>query len=330
MQGFRGLKTSLEQVFGNAGLKKLAIQTHDFPDHDALASAWALSRLLSRIGYRVPVIYRGKIQSHALMAMVKELDIQLFEVQIDKEDQWQDWQIILVDGSPNKSNAQPIGREVFGVIDHHPQPGNLDCPWVEIRSSYGSCSSIVADLWQEAGIELDQKTATALLMGIQMDTDFLSRGVSPMDLAAFHRIFFIADWQFGTRTLKTSLAIDDLDKIEMAISRCKLRPPLLFTEIPVNCRPELISVLADFFLRLKEVLVSVIIEAGGDQYRISIRSRDEKFCANDLIGYMVQGVGKGGGHEHMAGGAILPHHYPRADYLYKRCLTYVEEQEGKH
>ena len=39
------------------------VQTHDFPDHDALGAAYALLKLLETYGYKVEIAYGGHIQS---------------------------------------------------------------------------------------------------------------------------------------------------------------------------------------------------------------------------------------------------------------------------
>ncbi|MDR2259299.1 MAG: hypothetical protein LBE14_09150, partial [Treponema sp.] len=65
---------------GKDGETDLVIQTHDFPDHDAAASAFALGRLLGRRGYAVRLLYRGVIRSFSLKTMIEKLRIPLIRV----------------------------------------------------------------------------------------------------------------------------------------------------------------------------------------------------------------------------------------------------------
>lgn len=68
---------------------------------------------------------------------------------------------------------------------------------------------------------------------------------------------------------------------------------------------ELISIMADFFLRLKEITVTVIVETGGDRSHVSVRSRAPDISAAQVVKQALAGIGSGGGHDHMAGGTIL-------------------------
>lgn len=322
--GFGQLVCCLEERWPHPEEARLIIQTHDYPDHDAVASAWGLSRLLAEIGYPSRIVYRGRLRSHSLLAMVGQLGIPLERLHDSDMAKLADWQALIVDGSPLRANARSLAGTVLGVVDHHPNPGDLDCPWVDVRTSYGSCASIVADLWMEAGREPDRDTATALLMGIQMDTDFLGRRVSPMDLAALQRIFFIADWEFGTSTLRTALSVEDLPQIEAALSHAQVDGNLFFTVVPTDCSQELISILADFFLRLREVSVTVIVESGGDDYHVSVRSRNTELSAAALLKRALAGMGQGGGHDHMAGGVIPPTAFPGEIPVFKRFKEAIE------
>lgn len=313
-----------KQRNGTDTTKRVVIQTHDFPDHDAVAAAFGLSRLLGRTGFSPVLLHRGRIRSHSLTAMIQNLDIPMQRIRDTIPQELAETPCIIVDGSPNKANAQQLTGKLLGVVDHHPNPGQLDCPFTDIRTSYGSCSTIIADYWAEAELFPDKNTATALLMGIQMDTDFLSRRVSPPDLDAHHRLFFRADWQFGTEAVKASLSISDLPAFTHAASRSRTKGPLFFTVLPIDCTQELISILADFFLRLREISVTVIVKSGGDKHHVSVRSRAADISAAAVVRLALAGIGEGGGHDHMAGGVILPDKHPSEDMLFERFIDAVE------
>lgn len=151
-----------------------------------------------------------------------------------------------------------------------------------------------------------------------MDTDFLCRGVHQTDLEAFHRLFFLADWEFSQRVIKSSLSLPDLGAISSALDRARIHGPLLFSDIPMECSQELISIVADFLLRLKEIDVVAIVETGGPQMHLSVRSRRDSVSAALLIQRALAGLGAGGGHDHMAGGSIEQDAWPGTDELYRR------------
>jgi len=304
--------------------ERILVQAHDFPDHDAVASAFGLGRLLERLGFKTLLVHRFPIRSHSLKAMIRDLHIPIQRLDELLPTSFAKDPCIIVDGSPNNANAHPITPNVIGVIDHHVNPGELDVPFVDIRTSYGACASIIADYWQEAELIPDRETATALLMGIQIDTDFLSRRVSPSDLNAHHRLFFQADWQFGTQVVKSSLSIHDLEAFHYASKQYHSEGSLFFTMLPTDCTQELISILADFFLRLREILVTVIVEAGGDRYHVSVRSRSPDISAATVVRLALAGIGEGGGHDHMAGGIIHTSTHIDEQALFRRFVKAME------
>ncbi len=296
------------EVLSEDGLSSLQrpvlIQTHDYPDHDAVASAFALQQLLLRFNIHPQIVYRGMIQSHSLRLMISELAVSVTRIDENVSCYMDNVPCIVVDGNPQNTNARPVNKNLFAVIDHHVDSKIPKCAFVDIRTNYGSCSAIVADYWKESDIAPDKNTATALLMGIEMDTDFLSRNISPSDLDALHRLFFRADWQFGTQVLKESLSVKDIPIFTMASENAKISGTLFFTTIQAEATSELISILADFFLRLREIAVSVIIEDQPARRHVSVRSKSNDVSASVIIRKALSGIGSGGGHEYMAGGEI--------------------------
>ncbi|HCM29116.1 MAG: phosphoesterase [Treponema sp. GWB1_62_6] len=307
--------------------RRVVVQPHDFPDHDAAAAAFGLARLLDVAGFRARILYRGRLRSHSLLAMIAELDISMERIRGPVPADLEDAPCVIVDGSPAYANAKPLTERLVGVVDHHPNPGILGCPFVDVRTSYGSCSTIIADYWLEHGSAVDRDTATALLMGIQMDTDFLSRRVSPADLDAHHHLFFRADWEFGTRVVKASLSLKDLPAFEAAAANSRTKGCLFFTLIPLECTQELVSIIADFFLRLKEISVTAIVETGSDRFHVSVRSRSGDLSAAAVVKLALSGIGEGGGHDHMAGGVIEAKICPREDALFARFVEAVESAQ---
>ncbi|MDL2229502.1 DHHA1 domain-containing protein [Treponema sp. OttesenSCG-928-L16] len=308
--------------------KTVVIQTHDYPDHDAVASAFGLSELLFRHGYSVKIVYRGAIRSHSLWSMITELDIPLIRARDDMvPEELINCPCIVVDGNPTNTNARVITNRLIGVVDHHANAGKPDCPFIDIRSSYGSCSTIVFDYWQETELLPARAVATAMLMGIQMDTDFLTRRVSPPDLDALHRLFFQSDWEFGTSVVKASLSKKDLPAFEMAAGNSRIQGSLFFTVITIDISQELVSILADFFLRLREISLTVIIENQGERHHVSVRSRAADVSAAKIIREALVDIGSGGGHDHMAGGVLDPSIPISEEALFQRFVEAVESAQ---
>jgi nanoRNase/pAp phosphatase (c-di-AMP/oligoRNAs hydrolase) len=311
-----------------SGQTALVIQTHDFPDHDAAASAFALGRLLSLKGYAVHLLYRGPIRSFSLKTMISELRIPLLRVEDMAAGNLRFAPCIIVDGNPLNSNARPTTDNLFGVVDHHANAGIPPCPFVDIRPEYGSCAALAAGYWEDSGLKPEQNVATALLMGIEMDTDFLSRRVSRYDIDALHRLFFAGDWEFGTRVIKTSLSRADIPAFEKAVANSRFHRQMMFALITLDTTQEVISILADFFLRFREVLVTAIIENQGSSRHVSIRSRDPAISAALMIREALKGIGEGGGHDYMAGGLLSPDIHINEEELFRRFAAALDKTEG--
>ena len=79
------------------------------------------------------------------------------------------------------------------AIDHHEFVGNMGYRFMDIRPEVGSCSAIIADWFFENDMEPPRIVATALLYGILMDTDNLTRGASDFDINMFYRLYKLSD-----------------------------------------------------------------------------------------------------------------------------------------
>ena len=295
--------------------RQVVIQAHDFPDHDAVGAAYALFWLLGVRGINAVLSYGGSIQSNSLAEEIELLEIPIksaFEAGIRE-----DAQIIVVDGFVGNSNIAGLPGEVIGVIDHHVPPIPPPTPFHDIREDMGSCSTIVYQYVRDSQIEIDRSVATALLVGLMMDTGFMTRGVSKYDIEAFSELFFRGDWQTGTRLLKNSLSIRDLGLFREAINGCVVAEDFCYVPLTKQCTQEVMALVADFFLGLRELNFVVVVEPDREEYRMSVRSEDPERPADVIIKLALEGIGTGGGHIHMGGGSIPRDLFPGEEGLRK-------------
>ncbi|MDR2159127.1 MAG: DHH family phosphoesterase [Treponema sp.] len=306
---------------------RVVIQTHDYPDHDAVAAAFALSELLKTRGLDARIFYRGSINSHSLKTMIDELGISLTRTGAMVPEEYRPLPCIVIDGNPVNTNARPATDNLFGVVDHHANAEAPRCPFVDIRTGIGSCASMAAGYWEEAGLVPGRNIATALLMGIEMDTDFITRRVSKDDVDAFHRLFFAGDWEFSVRVLKASLSTKDLSAFHRAVVNSRIHGSLLFALVTVDTTQEVISILADFFLRFREIMVTALVENQGNVHHVSVRSRNPAISAAEIIKETLEGIGEGGGHDYMAGGIINTSSGLNEEELFKRFSAAMDKLE---
>ena len=295
--------------------RQVVIQAHDFPDHDAVGAAFALSELLSRRGIKAILSYGGTIQSASLSEVINALDIPISAAA--DAGIADDAQIIVVDGFVGNTNISGLGGEVYGVIDHHSPPEEPPTRFSDIRADFGACCTIIYSYFQEAGEEIRAREATALLVGLMMDTGFMTRGVEKPDLEAFSDLFFRGDWQLGSRLLKNSLSLRDLGLFREAINACVVAGDFCYVPVTKECTQEVMALVADFFLGLQEIHFVVVVTPAREEFRLSVRSEDPARPADVIIRRALNGIGSGGGHLHMGGGSVPIDLYPGEEGLRK-------------
>ncbi|POQ98970.1 exopolyphosphatase [Alkalispirochaeta sphaeroplastigenens] len=314
-----GLRALLEVLDRD---RPVVVQAHDFPDHDAVATAFALAELLERHRFVVRLCYGGTLQSQSLHDAIQELEIDI--ASIGDSDIPGDSQIIVVDGFAGNSNMAGVPGTLAAVIDHHPPPWPPEVLHADIRSGYGACSTILFEYYRDAAVPMSDRVATALLLGIMMDTAFMTRGVSEMDLDAFDVLFRQGDWRLAARLLKNSLSLSDLAAFRQAIDGCIVARDFAFIALPGSYSPEVMALVADFFLGLREIHFVVVVSGDRDMHRLSVRSESMGLPCDVVIHRALEGVGSGGGHMHMGGGAIPLDLYPGDEGLRKRFIAAIE------
>lgn len=305
--------------------RRVIIQVHDFPDHDAVASGFALGRLLEPRGYTTHLCYTGRLESSSLESAVELLNIPLVpssDISISEEDQ-----IIIVDGFVGNRNVTDLPGQIIGLIDHHSPPEKPSTPFYDIREDIGACCTMIFDYYYEEGIQLERNVATALLTGLMMDTAFMTRGVTRTDMHAFSELFFQGDWKSASTLLKNSLSLQDLQVFREAINACEVAGDFAFVPVEKQCSPEVMAITADFFLGLQEIKFVVVLVPDREQYRISVRSEDIARPTDRIIRKALRGVGYGGGHVHMGGGNIPRDLFPGQKTLRNRFIEAMGKTE---
>ena len=168
---------SLSQL---TGFKNIVIQCHDNPDADALASGYALKWYLEKKGIDARFIYGGKfpVQKSNLVLMKDMLDIPAeYVTELDKPEL-----LVTVDCQYGESNVTHFDADNIAVIDHHQVSGQLP-ELSEVRSTYGSCATVLYELIKNEGIDVneDEKIATALYYGLMTDTNGFAEISHPAD-----------------------------------------------------------------------------------------------------------------------------------------------------
>lgn len=278
------------------------IQCHDNPDADALASGYGLYCYFQERRIPVRLVYGGRFPIHKrnLRKMVEQLEVPVEYVKNLMPPEL----LITVDCQYGGGNVTMFSAGHTVSIDHHPQ---AECVADEqdIRSNYGSCSTIIWELLLEAGFSVNdkKKLATALYYGLYCDTCNLSDIYFYQDKKMRDTIFFEPE---RIKELRGSnISVEEMKVAALALSEARYVEELRFCVIPARpCDPNVLGIVGDFILQTDKVDISVAYNEMFDGYKLSVRSYAEQVPANELIRSLVDGIGTGGGHMEKAGGFI--------------------------
>lgn len=282
---------------------RVYVQTHNFPDPDAISSAYGLKKLLEVYGVESKLCYDGRIDKLSASKLLDTFQMQIYPYADLLQEMKEDDYIICVDTQKHGGNVTDFVGDEVACIDHHPTFVPMEYKYQDIRIT-GACATLIAEYYAKMGHEPDQDTATALLYGIKMDTLQFSRGVTELDIEMFRFLFPFCDHEKLARLERNNMEFDDLRAYGAAIESIELYDKTGFSCIPFSCPDALIAILADFILALVEVEVAVVFSYREDGIKLSVRSEDPKVHAGNLLHQALLDLGNGGGHAAMAGGFI--------------------------
>lgn len=306
------------------------IQTHNFPDPDAIASAYGLQKLLEQYGVQSTLCYDGRIDKLSASKMLDAFHIQMLPYEDLVSDMKETDRIICVDTQKHAGNVTDFVGDEVACIDHHPTFVPMEYRYQNIRVT-GACATLVSEYYAQSGKEPGIDVATALLYGMKMDTLQFTRGVTEQDIDMFKFLFSRHDQEKLADLERNNMEFADLKAYGAAIEDIELYDKIGISCIPFSCPDALIAILSDFILALIEVEVAVVFSFREDGVKLSVRSEDPDIHAGDLLHTALEGVGSGGGHASMGGGLIgkerLPElgRYPR-DFIRNLFLDAVSKQ----
>lgn len=295
--------TNFRRMLEKITSKHVYIQTHNFPDPDAIASAFGMKVLLETEGIEASICYKGSIDRFSTKRMIQCLDIEMINIK-DISDMNEEEEVILVDSQRGNANTIDLAGNRIICIDHHPIFVRKNYLFQDIRPEAGACASIIAEYILENHIEIPKKLATALLYGIKVDTANLSRGVSELDLDIFYLLYQKSDLEVINNLEHCTLQLQDLQAYANAIQSIKVYDVIGFANTGDNCPEALIATISDFMLALAEVDISIVYSLQADGIKISVRSEVLFYDAGKITNMALRELGSGGGHPSMAGGFV--------------------------
>lgn len=201
------------------------IVIQDFPDPDAISSAYAHQLISKEFDIKTDVIYSGKISHQQNIALVRLLGIELIRFD-DSLDLKQYTGSVFVDGQGTTSEEIVQALEEANVppliiVDHHEKQDRLQPEFSDIRR-VGAAATIYTEYIRQGLIELQKSrqehkmAATALMHGILTDTN----GFTQANAEDFEAVAFLS--QFRDSDLLGQIMSQSRSKQVMEIIRRSL------------------------------------------------------------------------------------------------------------
>jgi len=175
--------------------EKHLVVLHDYPDPDAISSAFAHKLISAQFDIQVDIIYTGKISHGQNVALVKLLGIDMvaYKPGMDLK-QYQGAVILDHQGTTIPDLLQALdaaGVPILILIDHHEPQDVVKAEFTDIQKT-GSTATIYARYLKQGILDMQKGSkdhvalATALMHGILTDTgNFIGADADDFHSAAF-------------------------------------------------------------------------------------------------------------------------------------------------
>jgi nanoRNase/pAp phosphatase (c-di-AMP/oligoRNAs hydrolase) len=191
------------------------------------------------------------------------------------------------------------------VIDHHPEQPGYTAVYKDIRTDYGSTSTILTEHLRAVDVNISERTATAMLYAIKSDTLFFNRQTNRVDIEAFSYLYPLADATMITKMEGAEITVDRLEFVIKAYRASTLADQVFCAYIGPLSREDFIPYVADFFLQLENVKWTLIAGIVNESLVISVRNLGYSKNAGEFVRRYFSDIGSAGGHRAMAK-AVIP------------------------
>lgn len=224
---------SLKQLLiEHAGSRQLVL-LQDFPDPDALSSAWAYKLIAATHNIECDIFYAGMLSHQENIALVKltNLPAKRWPLQgAPALSQYEGYVLIDTQGSTSQLSrlVQAAELPLILIIDHHTPQGENDAELADIRPEIRATATILTQYLQAGLLQLERghsqhvKCATALMHGLRSDTNQLMQAAAADFLAAAYLSQFY-DPQLLSAILQASRSKRVMDVIERSLRNRKIQ-----------------------------------------------------------------------------------------------------------
>ncbi|MCC6190833.1 MAG: bifunctional oligoribonuclease/PAP phosphatase NrnA [Anaerolineales bacterium] len=194
---------ALRQVLEAHRGEQHIVVLQNYPDPDAISSAYAHQLISRRFGIETGIVYSGKVSHEQNLALLKLLGLGLLPFGPDL-DLNQFAGAVFVDNQGTTAGQIVEALEAANipaliVVDHHAPQERLAPAFSDIRRT-GATATIYAEYLQAGLLDMDrgkrdhQLAATALMHGLLTDTNnFVRAGAEDFGAAAYLSVYYDAD-----------------------------------------------------------------------------------------------------------------------------------------
>ena len=219
----------LRQMFDRHKGTRQLILLQDFPDPDALSSAWTYKLIAEQYDIQCEIIYAGALSHQENIALVKltGLPLQRWTLETVKTKDLSVFQgCTFIDNQGTTCSLTEFilaaGVPIASVIDHHYLQGEMNAEFIYLRPQIRATATIFAEYLQagllvlDSSVSLHIKCATALMHGLRSDTIALRQAQEEDFLAAAYLSRFY-DPQLLNAVLQSSRSKWVMDAIERSL-----------------------------------------------------------------------------------------------------------------
>ena len=284
-------------------LSSLLIVTHDHPDPDALASAWALGLLAKKYcRSRVRIGYGGIIGRRENRMMLDSLGVPARPLRgTDLESP----NIALVDTQPPfKNNPIATRRRPTIIVDHHPKSSKTNAEFLMIDETVGATCTMLAEALLLAGVKVPARLATAIVYGIGSETQNLGREAGRRDIDAYLAFLPKASMKALWRMANPPRPASFFQSLARGIRDAFVIRDIIGVHLRELPNADRVAQMADFLLSHEKMRWSIVTGRFDGRLHVSLRTS----YANGEAGALLKGLmgsGRGGGHKMIAGGSVV-------------------------
>ncbi|MCX7711818.1 MAG: DHH family phosphoesterase [Clostridia bacterium] len=284
--------------------RKVYIQPHNYPDADAIASAWGMKKLVESFGAEAEIIYYG---SNTFKPNISKIlsDYRIRMTLINEGYEIGEEELLInVDCQYGAANVHKVVAKNIAVVDHHIKEAMQDYIYEDIQPRIGACTTLVLNYLKQFGVRLDQPLATVMYYGIFMDTDMFNGRMTTLDEDAKKELTALYDKNIIDHLRLSSLSFEDLKIYASGILKTERYQNIIFSGIE-ECDDNLLGHISDLLMEIEGINIVIAYSQRSNGCKLSIRSYHDYFTAEELVRELTDGIGSGGGHENKAGGYIV-------------------------